>query len=395
MAESSMQEKVAARGRLGMKSQVQLVYVILTAATGLAVLVTAGLPGHLGLLAFLAVGLYLVERFHLRMPADLAYSLTAPVILAAAVVDGPAGALWLTVIDNAYQFRLNPERTWLQRTFNVGQMLVCAALGSRVYFDLVPAIHPSPAAAAAVAAYLAANFVLVAAMVYLSQDGSMFLRFLRGARVAAQLQALEVLSGVVLITEAAARNLVGLGAGLALLIMFGMITRRLSDALYETTRDPLTRTRNLRGFVTDFEEALERYRRLGRPFGVIVLDLDRFKQLNDTHGHDVGNAVLNVVAQRIRHRVREGDRVYRIGGEEFAVLLPDASAEALGERAHQLDEAIRGEPVVLPGMPPLTISASIGWSRCPDDGTDYESLFRRADQAMYAAKQERRHAGAP
>ncbi|MBE3590334.1 MAG: GGDEF domain-containing protein [Firmicutes bacterium] len=369
---------------------VQAAFVALLVAAGLAALVSSGFPERPALLAFLAAGLYLVERFHLRMPADLAYSLTVPVILAGAAVGGPAGALWLTVVDNAYRVQLNPKRTWLQRTFNVGQMLLCAALGSRVYEELAPALHTSTAAAAAAASYLVLNFALVTLMVRLSQDLPTFMQFLRSARDAVQLQALEVLGSVLLVTEAAAGNLPGLGAGLALIVMFGMITRRLSDAISETTRDPLTHTRNLRGFVTDFEEALEDHRRLGRPFGVIVLDLDRFKQLNDEYGHDVGNAVLTVVAQRIRHRVREGDRVYRIGGEEFAVLLPDVTQEALAERARQLDEAIRGEPVVLPDQPPLEISASVGWSRCPDDGVDYESLFRRADQAMYAVKQRQR-----
>lgn len=121
---------------------------------------------------------------------------------------------------------------------------------------------------------------------------------------------------------------------------------------------------------------------------VLFVDLDRFKEVNDTHGHEIGDLLLKQVAQRIRSAVREHDVVARLGGDEFTVVLKGLdtadSATVLAERL-----LLRlSEPFDLDGEVEH-ISGSIGVTLCPDDGTDSETLVRHADQAMYAAK----HAG--
>ncbi|MBA2349082.1 MAG: GGDEF domain-containing protein [Solirubrobacterales bacterium] len=118
-----------------------------------------------------------------------------------------------------------------------------------------------------------------------------------------------------------------------------------------------------------------------RPVGVVVLDLDHFKQVNDDHGHGVGDAVLRDVAYRIRKELRAYDLAYRLGGEEFLVLLPGADVEVAVEIAETLRVAIEQNTGSLPAC-----SASFGVSASVPGRFDYEAVFELADRALYAAK---------
>ncbi|HEX7328630.1 MAG TPA: EAL domain-containing protein [Casimicrobiaceae bacterium] len=126
--------------------------------------------------------------------------------------------------------------------------------------------------------------------------------------------------------------------------------------------------------------------RAGSKFGVLFLDLDRFKYVNDTVGHDAGDQLLRVVANRLRSRVRSSDTVARQGGDEFIVMLPDVRSQADIERiaANLLTEIVKPIPVF---GNDYVVSASIGISIYPDHGADAQSLLRNADAAMYRAKE--------
>jgi diguanylate cyclase (GGDEF)-like protein/PAS domain S-box-containing protein len=127
-------------------------------------------------------------------------------------------------------------------------------------------------------------------------------------------------------------------------------------------------------------------RRDRRPFALMFMDLDQFKNVNDTLGHSVGDALLAEVARRLRGSVRERDTVARLGGDEFAVLLPDADAAGARRVATQLLERL-SEPCVVQGHE-LSVTVSIGIASYPSDGDDYEVLSRSADTAMYRAKHD-------
>ncbi len=139
----------------------------------------------------------------------------------------------------------------------------------------------------------------------------------------------------------------------------------------------------------DDENAARRH--LGRAqqrVGLLLLDLDRFKEVNDTLGHPVGDRLLQIVAHRLTHSVRPGDMVARLGGDEFAVLLPSIrDAHAAREVASRLRVALT-EPVRLEGMT-FDIDASIGIALYPDHAPDFELLLQRSDVAMYLAKEGR------
>ena len=127
-------------------------------------------------------------------------------------------------------------------------------------------------------------------------------------------------------------------------------------------------------------------RRDHRPFALMFMDLDQFKNINDTLGHSVGDALLGEVARRLQSSLREVDTVARLGGDEFAVLLPGADAAGAELVAQKLLERL-AEPCMVQGHE-LSMTMSIGIATYPSDGDDYEILSRNADTAMYRAKHE-------
>lgn len=137
--------------------------------------------------------------------------------------------------------------------------------------------------------------------------------------------------------------------------------------------------------------AIEHAKRSRRQVAVMLLDLDHFKQINDSLGHGVGDAVLQEVAARLRNTVRQSDTVARMGGDEFCVVLSDMADRAEATRvAHKLLEAVR--PAMVLGVRELHITVSIGIAGYPEDGADLATLLQNADIAMYASKKRGRNA---
>ncbi|MFC0550100.1 putative bifunctional diguanylate cyclase/phosphodiesterase [Planotetraspora thailandica] len=156
---------------------------------------------------------------------------------------------------------------------------------------------------------------------------------------------------------------------------------------HQATHDGLTGLPNRKMLILRTEEALAEAREHER-VGLLLLDLDRFKEVNDTLGHPVGDRLLQIVAHRLSHSVRPGDVVARLGGDEFAVLLPSIrDAHAAREVASRLRVALT-QPVRLEGMT-FDLDASIGIALYPDHAPDFELLLQRSDVAMYMAKEGR------
>jgi diguanylate cyclase (GGDEF)-like protein len=149
--------------------------------------------------------------------------------------------------------------------------------------------------------------------------------------------------------------------------------------------DALTGLGNYRSFQQILSREIERASRFGRALGLLMLDLDLFKSVNDVHGHQVGNVVLVEVAERLRAEVREVDVVARYGGEEFAVILPEGDIDGAGHTADRICTAMRARPFVV-GDLELAVTVSIGVAVFPHHGQAAGTLVRAADQALYAAK---------
>ncbi|GAB7079060.1 hypothetical protein JCM14635_07330 [Megalodesulfovibrio paquesii] len=157
----------------------------------------------------------------------------------------------------------------------------------------------------------------------------------------------------------------------------------------KATRDELTGIPNRYQFMERFEQQLAQSRRTKQPMAVLYIDLDGFKQVNDTHGHHVGDHVLAEAAQRLDDRVRKSDFAARLGGDEFGVLLMGISSNDVTHACQSIIEALSRpyNPQSPSGPVECVIGASIGVSTFPEHGTDTTTLLRKADAAMYQAKQ--------
>jgi diguanylate cyclase (GGDEF)-like protein len=177
------------------------------------------------------------------------------------------------------------------------------------------------------------------------------------------------------------------------LAIFSDITprKREEQELYDlATHDTLTGLPNRFLFSERFRRAIARAKRASHLVGLLYLDLDRFKPVNDLLGHECGDQLLQTVARRIKRSVREEDTIARLGGDEFAVILehllrPRDAAATARKLLHAL-----ARPFLLEGHK-ASITASIGITVYPFDGDDVETLVKRADGAMYRAKSQRRN----
>lgn len=149
--------------------------------------------------------------------------------------------------------------------------------------------------------------------------------------------------------------------------------------------DELTGLPNRSLFHDRLKAWLARVRREQAAFSLLYVDLDRFKEVNDQHGHGVGDTLLQQVAKRLQACIRDSDTVARFGGDEFVVLLANVKAPEQASIVAEKILDVLNQPFILAGTP-VTVVPSIGIAHCPLHGTDVESLLRKADRAMYQAK---------
>jgi diguanylate cyclase (GGDEF)-like protein len=166
------------------------------------------------------------------------------------------------------------------------------------------------------------------------------------------------------------------------------LDRHRAQLAHLARHDPLTGLANRRSLEEDLEVLQARSRRYGHGFAVAMCDIDRFKAYNDTHGHQAGDQALRAVAAAIAGALRSGDGVYRYGGEEFLLVLPEQTLETAQVAAERVRHAVEQLAIAQPAAGPdamLTLSAGIAAS-LPGDPTTAEELLQQADAALYRAK---------
>ncbi len=176
-------------------------------------------------------------------------------------------------------------------------------------------------------------------------------------------------------------------------IASALVNHRLQRGLREQTiRDPLTGLFNRRYMEETLSIEIARARRSGAPLSLVMCDIDHFKRFNDDFGHDAGDAVLQAVASEMRSRFRDGDVICRYGGEEFTIIAPGTSAEALANRVEIVREAITKVMLQQSGRALGSTSMSFGIATWNDDmDRNGAMLIHTADAALYRAKREGRN----
>ncbi len=174
---------------------------------------------------------------------------------------------------------------------------------------------------------------------------------------------------------------ISLLTGLACYQFFSMHSRGKELEIL-SYRDNLTSLENPRSY----HDHLAEVERKKQPYGLIYMDLNDFKHVNDTYGHDAGDELLTIVSKRLRNSIREKDRVFRIGGDEFCVIVHDAHDEKFYESVMARMRENVARSVVLNNNVKLLVSISTGYARYPEDGSNSEEIIQKADDAMYQNK---------
>ncbi len=157
------------------------------------------------------------------------------------------------------------------------------------------------------------------------------------------------------------------------------------------TRDQLTGLLNRREFDRIVTEERERALRFGHGLGLVMIDIDHFKSVNDTYGHPAGDAVLREVSRRVASQVRTVDRVARFGGEEFAVILMQTDVASASDVAQRICQAVSRDPIIATDTAALSVTVSAGVAMLPQDARSEAALIAAADRALYAAKEAGRN----
>ncbi|MBY0428136.1 MAG: diguanylate cyclase [Alphaproteobacteria bacterium] len=168
--------------------------------------------------------------------------------------------------------------------------------------------------------------------------------------------------------------------------------RRLERAFSEAAAglDPLTGLRTRAGLQEDFNREMNRFKNAKTPFTLAMVDIDHFKNVNDTYGHDTGDRVLVGVANTLLRHIRTYDDAYRLGGEEFLVILKGLDDEGAEKVLERLRAAVQRTELKAPDGSPITVTASFGHVMVKD-GKSMDELLQLSDQALYKAKREGRN----
>ena len=197
-----------------------------------------------------------------------------------------------------------------------------------------------------------------------------------------------------------ARQMLSIWENAALNRALGARADELQALLRETRqiarRDQLTGLANRLALMEDIEAEIGRARRYGHHVGLALLDVDGFKKFNDTFGHVKGDRLLKTIAQVMQLAVRETDRLYRYGGDEFILVMPETETYDGASVIERLQRAVTKTASAVSGKnaPPFAVSVSAGMASFPTDGSDVDDLIRTADRGLYAAKSALRAGGA-
>ena len=170
-----------------------------------------------------------------------------------------------------------------------------------------------------------------------------------------------------------------------------LLRTRLEESVEHSITDALTGLHNRRYMEGHLKTLVEEAVASGRPLSMLIADIDFFKQINDTYGHDCGDNVLREFAARFRRNTRGIDLACRLGGEEFVIIMPDTEMERARQVGERLRACIAADPFNVNATTTISVTASVGIATMEKADDTPEAVFKRADNALYAAKREGRN----
>lgn len=378
------------------------VYIVAVITAGAVVAVWSALHGAFDrLLLFLplmaAAIIFNTVKIELTGSAST-FSIGYAVSFASLLLLGSPGAIWIAIAGAWAQcsFNMKLRNPWYQTAFSVSVLALSMGAAGMVLrwtgWEAVngPADIVIPSIMAASLAYFLANSLLMATVIALTTD-----------RPPIQVWDRDFLWGApnyfigALVATVAVQSVPRFGGTSVIILaslllmtfrLYNVYVRRLDEAL----TDPLTRLPNRRSLASHAETEIARAARSGQPFAVVMADVDRFKQINDTYGHQKGDEVLGIIADGFRRNLRPYDFCARYAGDEFVLILPGCTAEMASQRAETIAATIAESPLALPNGDSSPVSVSLGVAAFPADGRSYEDLLAVADARMYRHKAEER-----
>ncbi len=367
----------------------------IAAAAPLAARIDSGTRGWVTFLV-LAASAGVAQLFVVRTTRDQSYHTSTAFLIAGALLLPPELVVLMGVVQHIPEW-LKHRYAWYIQTFNICNFTLngLAAWGVARLIAGAPAPVPysrpawALAGIAACVVFVALNHTLMAGMLYLARghhprETGLF----SAAMLSTELVLAALGIGVAVFWE---ENVWLAPFALAPLLL---IHRSLNvPRLEEQARvDPKTGLFNARHFVAVLTEELTRAKRFGRPASLIMADLDLLREINNTYGHLVGDAVLAGIADTFRDELRHYDVPARFGGEEFAILLPETGHEQALQIAERIRGAIADKVFDAPvGLEPVRVTISIGVASFPQHGRDPNELVHHADLAVYRAKLQGRN----
>jgi len=345
--------------------------------------------------AFLLIGEFLPVRVP-RREEDEEITTSATFAYALVLAFGPTVAA-LTHVAATLLSELSRRKAWYKATFNAGQYALTVFAAGFIVRLLTGVPHREgaafdvtdlPAIMAGAAIFFLVNHVLTRTAIALAQEAPLKPSLMIDSSFHG-LTTLVMLALSPIVIVAAERSVF-----LVPLLAVPMLGAYRATGIWldkqyrehQAMHDPLTALPNRRLFQDRIHQAILTRERMGETQAVMIIDLDRFKEVNDTLGHHVGDRLLQLIGPRLQAMLRRSDTIARLGGDEFAVLLPEVT-DAAGAVvvADKLLKALE-EPFVIDGLA-LDIEASIGIAMCPEHGEDVNALMQKADIAMYMAKE--------
>lgn len=349
-----------------------------------------------------------VDLLPLEGDGDLSFSLSFPIELSAALVYPPPVAALVTLLGAADKRELRLELPPLKALYGRSQIAWSVALESLVFHQIASLesswfILGAAVLVASVAGY-AVNVIVVALYAHL-QTGRSIEEIVREMHLGLFGEFVISYMGLALfsVLVAVATKTTGLWALVVFIAPLAFArkmfqrthslqraTEELADRQaeneYQAHHDPLTGLPNRTLFLQHLDTAIEGARGREGRVAVVLMDLDRFKEINDTLGHHFGDRLLSEIGPRLSSQLRDVDLMARLGGDEFGILLPDVPTEQVALRIVQRVLDGMQEPVSVEGLA-LDVVGSAGIAIFPDHARDSQTLLRRADVAMYAAKE--------